>query len=211
MINKNSILLIVSLLLTVSLQAQNIGDLFKSMPADLLPGISEGDKTLLLVDTAKTSIPYMFGKINKVEHGTDFIKIETSDRGSTQLKLLPFSEDSTVLCVVTTVCGGVNADVCDSDISFYSSEWIKLNSDDFLQDISAEIFFDSSKKESENYKYALSLPDISPISAEFNKDNSDLLLIFNYKEHLSVNQIREIAPFLKNDTITLKWENSSFR
>ncbi|MDD4778429.1 MAG: DUF3256 family protein [Fermentimonas sp.] len=211
MIIKNRITLFVCLFFTAALQAQNIGDIFKSMPAELLPGISEDNKTMLLVDTAKTSVPYMFGEIQKVEHGRDYIKIQTSDRGNTQLKLLPVSSDSAIVCVVKTVCGGAGGDVCDSDISFYSNKWEKLNSNTFLFEISAETFFDSSQKESENYKYALSLPDISPISAELNKDNSNLLLIFNYKKHLSANQIEGITPFLKSDSISLKWEDSSYR
>jgi hypothetical protein len=211
MINKNSITFFVCLLFTATLQAQNIGDIFKSMPAELLPGISEGNKTMLLVDTAETSVPYMFGEIRKVEHGSDYIKVQTSARGNTQLKLLPVSQDSVIVCVIKTVCGGVGGDVCDSDISFYSNKWEKLDSNVFLYGVSAETFFDSSQKESENYKYALSLPDISPISAEFNKDNSDLLLIFNYKKHLYANQIAGITPFLKSDSITLRWKDSSFR
>lgn len=211
MLNKQGLMILACLLLTVSIQAQNLAEIFKSMPEELMPGISEGNKTMLLVDSTETTIPYMLGEIKKVEHGTDYIKIETSGIGNTQIKLLPVTNDSVIVCVIKTVCGGIEADVCDSNISFYTDKWEKLNSDSFISDITAEIFFDSFQKESENYKYALSLPDISPISAVLNKYNSDLLLIFNFKNYLPENHISEITPFLKSDTITLKWENSSFR
>ncbi|NLC86942.1 MAG: DUF3256 family protein [Bacteroidales bacterium] len=211
MINKNRIFLLVCLIFTVTIQAQNAVDLFISMPAELLPGITEANKTLLLVDTTETSVPFMFGEIRKVKQGDDFIKIETSNIGNMQLKLLPVTKDSSIVCVIKTVCGGVDTKLCDSDISFYTTEWKKLDSDTFLDEVSAEIFFDSSQKGSENYKYALSLPDIYPISAEFNENNDDLILIFNYKERISDIQIAGITPFLKSDSITLKWEDSSFR
>ena len=70
---------------------------------------------------------------------------------------------------------------------------------------------DSSKIESENYKYALSLPDIYPISAEFSDGSSDLTLRFNYREYLNDDQIAEIQPYLKSDSIILKWNNATFR
>ncbi len=43
-----------------------------------------------------------------------------------------------------------------------------------------------------NYKYAVSLHHIYPISAEFNESGSDLMLTFNYKALLTDGQIAEI-------------------
>ena len=195
--------------LSVSLLAkgQNIGDLFKSMPSELLPGVSEGNKTMLLVDSGETTVPYALGEIKKLEQSSDYLKIKTSDIGTTQLKLLPVAKDSSIVCIIKTVC----AEACDSHISFYTTEWEKIENNTFLPEISEEIFFDSSKKEMENYKYAVSLHHIYPISAAFSESGSDLMLTFNYKLLLTDNQIAEIKPFLKSDTVALKWENAVFR
>jgi len=186
---------------------QTIGSLFQSMPADILPGVSEGNKTMLLVDTGKTTVPYVFGEISKISQSNDYLLIRTSDIGTTQLKLLPVAQDSVIVCVIKTVCG----DVCDSHISFYTTDWRKLEQNTFLPSISAENFFDSSKKETENYKYAVSLPDIYPISAAFGNSGNDLMLTFNYKQQLPDDLIAEIKPFLKGDSIILKWDNNSFK
>lgn len=186
---------------------QTISSLFQSMPPDILPGVSEGNKTMLLVDTGKTTVPYVFGEISKISQGNDYLQIRTSDIGTTQLKLLPVSKDSVIVCVIKTVGG----DVCDSNISFYTTDWRILEKSTFLPAISAEIFFDSSKKETENYKYAVSLPDIYPISAAFTDNGTDLTLTFHYKQHLSDDQIAEIKPFLKGDSIILKWDNNVFK
>jgi hypothetical protein len=187
--------------------AQTVGDLFKSMPAELLPGVSEGNKTMLLVDTGKTAVPYPLGEIQKVAQSDDYLQIKTSDIGTTQLKLLPVSGDSVIVCLIKTVCGSV----CDSHLSFYTTDWKKLESEAFLPEVSAEIFFNSSPKKPENDKYAVSLPDIYPISAAFNEEGTDLTLIFHYKDRLTKEQIEEFEPLLKSDSVVLTWNNASFR
>lgn len=187
--------------------SQNIGDLFKSMPSELLPGITEGSRTMLLVDSGETTVPYALGEIKKLKQSNDYLKIKTSDVGTTQLKLLPIEKDSSIVCIIKTVC----AEACDSHISFYTTKWEKIDANKFLPEISEEIFFDSSKKKMENYKYAVSLHHIYPISAAFSDNGSDLTLTLNYKPLLTDDQIAEIKLFLKSDTVTLKWENASFR
>lgn len=195
------------LLFSTLTHAQNVSDLFKSMPSNLLPGASEGNKTMLLVDTGMTAVPYAFGEIEKMVLSDDYLQLKTSDAGSTQIKLLPLSSDSVVVCVIKTVCAGV----CDSYLSFYTTDWVKLDNNAFLPNVSAEIFFNSSPKKKENNKYAVSLPDIYPISATFSDQGTDLTLKFHYKDRLTAQQIEEIKPLLKSDSVTLTWNNTSFR
>ena len=201
------LILLFFLSLSTIVEAQQVGDLFKAMPPELLPGVSEGNKTMLLVDSGKTTIPYPLGEIVKEAYGNDYLRLQTSKIGTLQLKLLPVSEDSVVVCLIKTVCGNV----CDSHISFYTSEWKKLDKEAFLPTISAEIFLNSSQKKSKNDKYAVSLPDIYPISATFNETGTDLTLTFHYKERLSEEQIQQLEPLLKGDSLVLTWKNGSFR
>ncbi|MDD3955556.1 MAG: DUF3256 family protein [Proteiniphilum sp.] len=201
------LILLFFLSLSTIVEAQQVGDLFKAMPPELLPGVSEGNKTMLLVDSGKTTVPYPLGEIVKEAYGNDYLRLQTSKIGTLQLKLLPVSEDSVVVCLIKTVCGNV----CDSHISFYTSEWKKLDKEAFLPTISAEIFLNSSQKKSENDKYAVSLPDIYPISATFNETGTDLTLTFHYKERLAEEQIQQLEPLLKGDSLVLTWKNGSFR
>jgi hypothetical protein len=201
------LILLFFLSLSTIVEAQQVGDLFKAMPPELLPGVSEGNKTMLLVDSGKTTIPYPLGEIVKEAYGNDYLRLQTSKIGTLQLKLLPVSEDSVVVCLIKTVCGNV----CDSHISFYTSEWKKLGKEAFLPTISAEIFLNSSQKKSENDKYAVSLPDIYPISATFNETGTDLTVTFHYKERLAEEQIQQLEPLLKGDSLVLTWKNGSFR
>ncbi len=70
------ILLFLSIFVISVSYGQNIGDLFKSMPTVLLPGISEGNKTMLLVNTGKTTIPYTLGEISKIKQNDDLLEIK---------------------------------------------------------------------------------------------------------------------------------------
>ncbi len=211
---KNIIPIILLLFLAIHEQtvySQTINDMFKSMPAELLPGVSEGNKTMLIVDTAQATVPYIFGEIQKVKHSSSYLKIKTSEVGNTQIKLLPVTEDSLIIAVIKTVCGNSGEGVCNSHISFYSTDWAELDNELFIPTISPEMFMDSSKKEFENYKYALSLPDIYPISATFDETNADLTLQLHYKDRLTELHVKEFETYLETERVVLKWNGSTFK
>lgn len=186
---------------------QKIDDIFKTMPDSLLPGLIDGNKTMFLVDTGKVAIPYQLGQIEKLNYSDSYLNIRTSDVGTTQIKLLPLINNSKIICVVKSVC----PTSCDSRISFFTTDWQELDKTSLLPTISAESFFDSSKKGSDSYNFALSLPDISPISAIFSDGGDDLTLTFNYSSSLFEEVIEEIKPFIKSDTIVLKWNKTRFQ
>jgi hypothetical protein len=206
---QQTLLLAWTLLLVATLPArgQNIGDLFKTMPSEHLPGVYEGNKTMLLIDTLQTPIPCMAGEIRKLKHTADWLMIETSAVGTLQLKLLPVSPDSAIICLISTVCPGA----CDSHITFHTTGWKKIENVAFFPEISGKIFFNSSQKAMENYKNNVSLHHANPVSAEFSENGSDLTLTFNYRSYQTRERIAEMEPLLKSDTVTLKWENGSFR
>ncbi len=187
--------------------AQKINDVFKTMPSHILPGLSEGNRTMLLVNTGTTVITYDMGKFEKQIHTDSYLKIKTSEAGFTQIKLLPLVNNTQIICVIKTVCGNA----CDSHIRFYSTNWEEINGDTLLPDTSPEKFFDPAKKGTDKYKFAVSLPDIYPVWAEFVNGSDMLSLTLDYKKYLSESQLREIEPYIKSETITLKWDNTSFK
>lgn len=82
-------ILLLLLCFTTLANGQTVGDLFKAMPSELLPGLSEGNKTMLLVDTGQTSVPYPLGEVKKRVHSDDHLLLQTSNVGTIELKLLP--------------------------------------------------------------------------------------------------------------------------
>lgn len=184
-----------------------MSDIFKNAPAEILPGFSEADKTMLLVDTALNTIPNAIGKMQRLNFTDDYLKIKTSEVGNVQIKLLSLVNNTKIICVIKTVCGST----CDSRIQFYSVDWTPIESTSLLPALSAETFFDESKKGSQDYSNALSLIDMVPISAEFGNNADDLILSFNYTDYISIENLDKIKPFIKQDSLTLHWDKTSFR
>lgn len=200
-------------LLTLIISNHTIDQIFKTMPSELMPAVGEESRIMLLADSVPTSVPYIFGEIKKVKQSSDYLKFESSNIGTTQLKLLPLSLDSAIICVIKTVC----SKACDSRILFYTTDWEKLDAKRYLPEIGAELFFDSSDSSdssgimSEKCNYALSLSGICPISAELEDRGCNLTLTFNYREYLSESHIEEVATCLSSDSLLLQWDNGSFR
>ena len=191
-----------------------IDDIFRTMPSRFLPGFHDRHREALL-RSDNTPVSYPLGEITILQHICNFLEIRTSAVGTMQIKLLPIRRASllparrntVIICVIHTVCGNA----CDSHISFYDTRWQPLDTHTLLPDISAAIFMDSAQKEAGNEKYALSLSGISPVSAQFTGNSNDMVLTFNYRQHLTPGMIAELAPFLETDTVVLQWHNGSFR
>lgn len=203
----NKLLILLCLMAPLAMSAQTVNEIFRTMPSEMFPGFTEANKTMLLVDTGHTVVPYALGQVAKEVHTADYLRIKTSDIGTLQLKLLPLTTDSIVVCIIRTVC----APACDSHIAFYTPDWVELDAKNLFPTISKEIFYDYSQKNSDNYKYAVSLPDISPIAAEFADGSTDLTLKLDVETHLSDNDRAAVNPFLTNNPVTLRWQNGSFR
>lgn len=195
------------LLITLTCSAQKMGELFKAMPQHILPGFSEADKIMLLVDTALTSIPYSLGNIERISYTDDFLKIKTSSIGNLQIKILPLINNTKIIGVVKTVCG----QACDSQIQFYSIEWNPIESEPLLPHLSAEMFFETSQKNNIDFEKALRLIDMEPIKAEFKGGSDDLTLILDYESYVSAENVQLIKSFVKQDSITLRWNKTSFQ
>ena len=186
---------------------QKVADVFKTMPDDILPGFSEANRTMLLLDTALNVIPYPLGNIEKINYTDSYLQLKTSDIGTFQLKLLSLVNNTKIICTIKTVCG----EACDSNIRFYSTGWEEIDEKTLLPNVSKEVFFDPAKKGTEAYEQALSLLDIEPLSAVFRDGENDLTVMLNYEAYLSKENSAKIKPFIKQDFITLYWTKTAFR
>jgi len=104
---------------------------------DILPGFSEANRTMLLLDTALNVIPYPLGNIEKINYTDSYLQLKTSDIGTFQLKLLSLVNNTKIICTIKTVCG----EACDSNIRFYSTGWEEIDEKTLLPSVSKEVFF----------------------------------------------------------------------
>ena len=65
---KRYIILLILSSITFFSYGQTINELFKSMPSQYLPAFSEANKTMLLVDSSLSVIPYSLGQIERLEY-----------------------------------------------------------------------------------------------------------------------------------------------
>ncbi len=55
---------------------QTMNELFKTMPNEYLPAFSEANKTMLLVDSSLSVIPYPLGEIERLEYSDTFLSLK---------------------------------------------------------------------------------------------------------------------------------------
>lgn len=185
---------------------QTMNELFKSMPSEYLPAFTEADKTMLLVDSSLSVIPYALGEIERLEYTDTFLSLRTSEVGTMQIKILPLVNKTHVIALIKTVCSGV----CDSNIRFFTTNWEEIEKESLLPVILPHLFFDQSKMDTLEFKWASSKIDIYPLQFQFKNDGNDLQVIFDITNHLSTQDATKLKPYLERETINLTWNMSTF-
>ena len=198
-------LLILSCITLLS-YGQTMDDVFKTMPNDFLPAFSEADKTMLLVDSSLSVIPYALGEIERLAYSDTFLSIKTSEVGTMQIKILPLINNTQIIVLIKTVCSGV----CDSDIRFFTNEWKEIDKKSILPTITPQVFFDQKELNTPEFKWTVSQIDMFPLQFQFKNGSNNLQVKFDIANHLSALDFAKIEPYLVKETIDLLWNKSMF-
>ena len=198
-------LLILSCITLLS-YGQTMDDVFKTMPNDFLPAFSEADKTMLLVDSSLSVIPYALGEIERLAYSDTFLSIKTSEVGTMQIKILPLINNTQIIVLIKTVCSGV----CDSDIRFFTSDWKEIDKRSLLPTITPQVFFDQKELNTPEFKWTVSQIDMFPLEFQFKNGSNNLQVKFDIANHLSALDFAKIEPYLVKETIDLLWNKSMF-
>jgi hypothetical protein len=122
----------VLILSSLALQAQEARTLFSRIPDSLLPLLSpvnREDFIDFLESRMKAEVKNKFGGASEMTDLTDsYIRIKLTDRSTWEMKALPVNDSTKVVCVVSTVCGPV----CDSTVDFYTANWERVPTSDYL-------------------------------------------------------------------------------
>lgn len=201
-------IIILTLLSSITLlgYSQNIDEVFKTMPDEFLPAFSEANKTMLLVDSSLSVIPYELGEVEKLKYSDTFLSLRTSDVGTMQIKILPLVNETKIIALIKTVCGNV----CDSNIRFFTSDWKAVEEKSILPKIPPQVFFDKNKVETPQFKWATSHIAIYPLKFQFKEGSTNLEVKFDILDHLSSKDSTKIAPYLMKESIDLSWNKSTF-
>ena len=190
----------------VSAPAQCITDALADMPENIIPTLTEENKRALLEDSTITIVKTLLGEITRVELRNDYIKLRTSAVGSTQIQLLNNEQGENLICVIQTVC----APACNSDIVLYNSNWELIKDIELLPELTSESFVTPLPKGDPYIVAHTLLPDICPISAQFNEDGM-LVLQLDIDNYLSGEMLKEFNNTFEKRDLVLQWNGHTFR
>lgn len=198
-------------LISLTSYAQNLSSVIISMPDDLLPGMDAEMKERLSdpLDTSGTTVQSSINEgVKRLDISDSYISLQTSENGTLQIKLLPLINNTKIVGVISTVCGKA----CDSNISFYTTDWKPLlKSDMFPEKDKAWFLAEDADINSEAVHNAYAALDMSPITLSFSSQNSDITAAYDIKNYLSKYDYKHLEPYLIKTPVVFKWDNLSYK
>ncbi len=173
-------------------------DCFKAMPDSLLPLLTEvnrADFIDFLESGMRAEVTNRFGRKSEMTTmSADYIRIQLTERGTWQMKLLPLNDSVKVVCVVSTAYGPV----ADSDVYFYTPSWQELDGASFLQLPSKEDFLAiPDSLEDNRIRPALARMDMTLLSAELSAQSDTLTMTFHTPRLLDKETAEVVRPFIR--------------
>ncbi len=198
------LLLSIVVLSSTLVSSQNINEVFKKIPFEILPGLTDEDKDIIVVDKSVVSVPTPLGQMNKLQHSDTYLKIQTSEIGTTQIKLLPYRDESVIICVVKTVCDKA----CDSKIDFYDVDWNKVE-DASLLSYNIKDFVDVDSINN-SLSTKIDLPLFYPYSIALSDNSDDVTIRTNILNLVPKTLRAEFELYIKNEEITMQWGGDAY-
>ena len=190
---KKLFVLVVGVLVSLSVDAQTLRDLWLSMPDSLMPTLDKNLRLELvdLVDMkVKPEVKNLLGEECAMDTlVSDFLEVSSSPSSKIQMKLLPRESGDSLLCIVRTL----SAPAEESELKIYDRQWNELAGMDYLpSDLFQLSKYLRAKPDTlgdEQYHQLISLIEPVMVSAKFDKQSD--LLIFNISLPLVSNKEKE--------------------
>ncbi|MDR0864127.1 MAG: DUF3256 family protein [Candidatus Symbiothrix sp.] len=200
-IMKGIIVLVVSLGIAISLNAQTAKEFFVLMPDEMLLDLNRSGK-MDLVDLyeagREAAIVNKLGDTLLLEKLTpDYLLLNTG-KSSLQIVVLSMLNESQLYCFIQTACGPV----CDSRVEFYSPSWKKLNAEAFITPAPPAWFIQA------NADFAA--PAVSFMQWLYDPDTSTLQQINRTPDYLSEEDRRMIQPYITKESRDYHWNGIRF-
>jgi len=192
------VMLIIAFGAKASLYAQTATDAFISVPESVLLDLTT-NKRMDLIDlhnaNQKAIVLNNFGDSISIKSLNDNYLFLEKGNSSLQIIVLPMINESKLYCLIHTNC----APICDSQIEFYSINWIKLDSKTFISPVDKKWFINEE------------FPSLELSLMQFIYDSETLSLQqkYNIQKDLSPENQLEVKPLLNEEKI-YKWNGIRF-
>jgi len=207
---KKIVLLCFLMTCVISLHAQDAKSVFINIPDSLCPlltKVNREDFADFLESKMKAQVKNKMDKMSEMKVLTkDYVSLQTTSLSNFQMKLLQLNDTTKIICVINTVCGPV----CDSRISFYTTQWKELPSKDYIDMPGMESFFitpESAKLAA--YNDARASLDFYLLKSDLSKDSNELVFTFTSPQNLDESSAKALEPFLKKELVYV-WKDGRF-
>lgn len=194
------------------LKAQNMAEVFVSMPDEYVPQLEDAwRKDLVDLYNSGENAQLknnMNGTSRLVKLTKDYLLLESTERTTLELKLLPLVNNTFVICKIITV----KAPVADSRIAFFSPDWKPLNASDLLEPVTAGWFIrEDADKTSIAFQEATSRLDMDLFEYKLSPDDYTLTQIYTTPQYTDKETQKKLKPFLKDSPKVYTWTKSYFK
>ncbi len=200
------IIIIMSLCLPgLPAQSQSMRTVFGALPPSvdlLIDSLKRQDLMDFYESGHNTGIANAFNENCKLFAFSDnYLKLEC---GIVQLELalLPLINESKIICCIKTAC----APVCDSQLTFYTSNWKPIDSSELITPVPTSWFFGGDTLPAID-----GFPDIELMQYSFLPDQQLLVQTYKSPEYLTKETKEQIEPLLKNTSKTYEWKKNGFK
>lgn len=184
---------------------------FVNMPDSLLPfltAVNRADCIDFLESNMKAKVENRFGKESEMtDLSKDYIRIQMSPQSTWQMKLLPTSDSTQVVCTVSTAC----APVCDSSIQFYTTDWKELPAAGFMAAVPVmDDFFETPDSASAyDYNMARLQADMLLMKADLSATDNTLTFTLTTPEYMEKETADKLKPFIRRPIVYI-WKDEKF-
>lgn len=209
---KRYIYLLILGVCVLGMKAQDMKALFIAMPDQYIPQLeSAWRKDLVdLYESGKEARlkNTMNGYSQLMKLTGDYMLLQTTERSTVEMKMLPLVNNTHIICMVTTI----DAPISDSRIDFYTTGWEPLAASDLISPVSADWFIkEEADRTSDTYKDAMARLDMDLITYRLNPENQTLEASYTTPLYLTKAERAKITPFLKDSPKVYTWEKFQFK
>ena len=191
-------------------------DVFAAMPDSVLPMVTKNNR-LDCIDFIENNMEARVR--NKVDTyvtlealTSDYARFRTSEASVMELKLLPTSDSTAVLCIVTTAESGKDSTalrVEDSNIRFLTADWTPLSVPVHVEIPSLDAFFyaSDSSHDATLEQARSSLADFHPLRMQLAPDENTLTLTLQTSRQTKAEKAA-IGDLVH--PVVLRWNGSTF-
>jgi hypothetical protein len=188
--------------------AQSMEQLFIAMPEGIVIQLEEAWRKDLvdLYKSGKTATleNTMQGKSTLLKLTDNYLLLQSTERSTVEMKLLPLVNNTYIICMVTTVY----APVADSHIDFYTTDWNFLPAGELYTPVTADWFLKDDAGHSSGKMKSVS--DIYLVKYSLNAESNTLMAEYTTPLYLDEESRKKAVSFLKDTLKRYEWRLSRF-